>query len=77
MGQGDADRGCVRGRKPYRVVIECQDPQDVDTDDDICEGEREIAVQDLFQVYRCEPCQKRAVNRRRRERRKEKAAAKS
>jgi hypothetical protein len=57
--------------KPYRVVIACQDVQD----EEICEGEREIATQDLFQVDRCVPCQRRAVNRRRAANRKAKAEA--
>ncbi len=58
--------------KPYRVVIACQDVQD----EEICEGEREIATQDLFQVERCVPCQRRAMNRRRAQKRKAKAQAK-
>lgn len=58
-----------------RVLIKCTDPQ-VDGDgESVCTETREIAVQDLFQVYRCESCQDRAVqiyrNRRARERRRE------
>lgn len=58
--------------KPARVVIECQMQ-----DEEVCVQTREIAAQDVFQVSRCEPCQKRAVNRRRAEKRKAKAEAKS
>lgn len=39
-----------------RVVIECES----------CGAEREIAVQDAFQVTRCKECQRKAINRRRR-----------
>jgi hypothetical protein len=47
-----------------RVVIQCQNPQKIG-EVDICKGEREIAVQDVFQVNNCEPCQRRltAINR--------------
>jgi hypothetical protein len=41
---------------PTRVEIACDDPQ-VRQGTPICEGTREIAVQDLFQVHRCEACQ--------------------
>lgn len=46
---------------PARVIIECQDPQTKSDGTEICEGRREIATQDLFQVYRCASCQKRSV----------------
>jgi hypothetical protein len=46
--------------KALRVVIECQDPQTL-KGESVCIGEREIAVQDVFQVRRCVPCQKRAA----------------
>lgn len=46
---------------PSRVLIECQDPQVNSDGISVCQKTREIAVQDLFQVYRCESCQKRAV----------------
>lgn len=41
-----------------RVVIKCQNPQKMG-EVDLCKGEREIAVQDLFQVNNCVPCQRR------------------
>lgn len=56
---------------PTRVVIQCTDPQTV-KGENICAGEREIAVQDLFQVRRCAPCQKRVTRAARRERQKAK-----
>lgn len=60
---------------PARVVIECADPQVNGAGDSVCDGTREIAIQDLFQVKRCTTCQKRAVqlyrNRLARERRAE------
>lgn len=56
--------------KPARVWIECQMQ-----DEEVCDGTREIAAQDVFQVSRCIPCQKRSINRRRRERRKDRAEA--
>lgn len=43
---------------PVRVEIECQDPQERGGES-VCVGKREIAAQDVFQVTRCEPCQKR------------------
>lgn len=52
--------------KPTRVVIACTEQGDE------CEGEREIATQDLFQVRNCPSCQKVAARRRRAERRKAK-----
>lgn len=52
---------------PTRVVIECDDPQ-VRLGVAVCEGEREIAVQDLFQVHRCGACQDRVVRKARRAR---------
>lgn len=59
---------------PIRVVIQCTDPQTV-KGENICAGEREIAVQDLFQVRRCAPCQKRVTRSARRERQKAKDKA--
>lgn len=50
---------------PARVVIRCDDPQTMANGRSVCVERREIAVQDLFQVRRCVPCQKRAVRRRR------------
>lgn len=44
---------------PVRVVIECSDPQE-QGGDSVCDGTREIAAQDVFQVRRCASCQKRA-----------------
>lgn len=44
---------------PNRVIIECQDPQEKGGKS-TCVKTREIAAQDVFQVHRCEPCQKRA-----------------
>ncbi len=45
--------------KPVRVEIECQDPQETRDGESVCEGKREIAAQDVFQVSRCAACQKR------------------
>lgn len=56
--------------KPARVIIECQMQ-----DEEVCAGTREIAAQDVFQVSRCVPCQKRATNQRRAAKRKVKEAA--
>lgn len=54
--------------EPKRVVIQCSDPQfktegsgESAKQVSVCAGEREIAIQDLFQVYRCQPCADRAV----------------
>lgn len=52
---------------PTRVVIECDDPQ-TRLNVSVCEGSREIAVQDLFQVHRCAACQDRVVRKARRAR---------
>lgn len=56
---------------PTRVVIKCQDPQTKQSEGgeqkSVCEGEREIAIQDLFQVECCKPCQERKVRKARRE----------
>lgn len=63
---------------PKRVVITCQDPQIKQEGDkaiSVCIKEREIAVQDLFQVRRCEPCADRVVKRARRRRMKDKMKA--
>jgi hypothetical protein len=49
---------------PARVVITCS-----------CGAEREIATQDLFQVTRCEPCQKKISRKARRSARKGRIAA--
>lgn len=54
---------------PTRVVISCQSPQTkrVNGEDvSVCQGEREIAVQDLFQVTCCAGCQQRIVRKARR-----------
>ena len=47
--------------RPARVVIVCADPQMNGSGDSVCEKTREIAIQDLHQVQRCVPCQKRSV----------------
>lgn len=52
---------------PTRVTIECDDPQ-TRLGVPVCVKTRTIAVQDLFQVHRCEPCQDRVVRRARRAR---------
>lgn len=57
--------------EPKRVVIACQDPQTKQVegkDVSVCVKEREIAVQDLFQVTRCVPCADRVVRKHRRKR---------
>lgn len=59
---------------PIRVEIQCTDPQTI-KGENICVGTREIAVQDLFQVRRCAPCQKRVTRAARRERQKAKDKA--
>jgi hypothetical protein len=54
---------------PTRVRIRCTDPQTKQVDGKavpVCEGEREIAVQDLFQVTRCVSCQDRVIRKARR-----------
>jgi hypothetical protein len=60
--------------KPARVVILCADPQTKQGADgkaiSVCEGTREIAVQDLFQVRCCAACADRKVRKARRERTK-------
>lgn len=45
--------------RPLRVLVKCTDPQTDREGNKICGGTREIAVQDLFQTKRCQPCQKR------------------
>lgn len=59
--------------RPARVTIECQDPQVDGNGESVCVKTRNIAIQDLFQVERCESCQARTVqlyrNRLARERR--------
>lgn len=67
---------------PTRVRIECTDPQTKQVDGkavSVCEGTREIAVQDLFQVTRCASCQDRVVRkaRRMRQAKKDKALRKA
>ncbi len=47
--------------RPARVVISCSDPQKNGSDVSVCDDLREIAIQDLHQVLRCVPCQKRSV----------------
>lgn len=51
--------------KPKTVIINCVD----------CDAEREIKVQDAFQVKRCKECQKKHRNRLAAERRRQKRAA--
>jgi hypothetical protein len=54
---------------PKRVVIRCTDPQtkmEGGKEVSVCEGTREIAIQDLFQVYRCTACADRVVRKARR-----------
>lgn len=67
---------------PTRVRIRCSDPQTKQegTGEDakqvsVCEGTREIAVQDLFQVRRCKACQDRVIRKNRRETQKAKNKA--
>lgn len=63
---------------PKRVVIQCQDPQtkfEGTTPVSVCQGEREIAVQDLFQVECCAACADRKVRKARRDRAKRKNKA--
>lgn len=64
--------------RPARVVVTCSDPQENGNGKSVCEKTREIAIQDLFQVVRCIPCQKRSVqlyrNRLARKRREELAS---
>jgi hypothetical protein len=60
---------------PTRVRIRCTDPQTKQEDDkqvSVCEKEREIAVQDLFQVTRCVACQDRVLRKARRTRQSKK-----
>lgn len=59
---------------PTRVEIACDDPQ-TRQGVAICEGTREIAVQDLFQVHRCEACQSYVVRKARRARQAERDKA--
>ena len=49
---------------PARVIVECD-----------CGQTREVAVQDLFQVRRCIPCQDRAVREARKGRAKRRTAS--
>lgn len=58
-------------RGPKRVVIVCTDPHPRAR----CDGEREIATQDLFQVRRCASCAEKAVRVARREKAKARAKA--
>lgn len=58
----------VRGT-PARVVIRCEDPQSRQGVS-VCQGTREIATQDLFQVTCCAACADRKVRIARRERTK-------
>jgi hypothetical protein len=68
-------RVAARGESgPTRVVILCADPQSRQGVS-VCEGEREIAVQDVFQVRRCAACAERAVRIGRREKAKARAKA--
>lgn len=45
--------------RPIRVAIKCQDPQVDGEGTSVCQKTREIAIQDAFQVNRCESCQSR------------------
>lgn len=61
--------------RPLVVTVKCIDPQ-VDGDgNSVCAKTRDVKIQDVFQVTRCEPCQARYVqiyrNRLARERRAE------
>ncbi len=63
---------------PKRVIVRCTDPQTKQVngqDVSVCAGEREIAVQDLFQVVCCAPCADRKVRKARRNRTKVKNKA--
>lgn len=46
---------------PARVIVKCADPQTNGAGDSVCDKTREVAIQDVFQVLRCVPCQKRTV----------------
>lgn len=60
--------------RPARVVVPCQNPQTKQGPNgervSVCEGEREIATQDLFQVSCCAACAERLVRIARRQRTK-------
>ena len=60
--------------RPARVVVPCQKPQTKQGPNgervSVCEGEREIATQDLFQVSCCAACAERLVRIARRQRTK-------
>ena len=60
--------------RPARVVVPCRNPQTKQGPDgeriSVCEGEREIATQDLFQVVCCAACAERLVRIARRQRTK-------
>jgi hypothetical protein len=45
---------------PARVQVRCSDPQVTRDGDSVCVKTREVAAQDVFQVTRCLPCQRRA-----------------
>lgn len=64
--------------KPLRLEILCQDPQTTRDGKSVCAKKREVKIQDLHQVTRCEPCQSRRLqlyrNERARARRAEAAA---
>lgn len=45
---------------PARVVVRCVDSQTNRAGESVCDEERTINAQDVFQVRRCTPCQKRA-----------------
>lgn len=55
--------------QPVRVVVRCAEPQ-TRLGVSVCEGTREIASQDLFQVRCCAACADRLVRRARRDRAK-------
>lgn len=69
------------GSKALLVTIECEDPQEDRWGESVCERTRTVMVQELWQVYRCQRCQDRAnqiyLNRRARERRRERASGDS
>ncbi len=63
---GVTDTG-VKGQAT-RVKIKCTDPQQVQGVS-VCEGTREIAIQDAFQVVRCRACQARVERKKRQQKR--------
>lgn len=45
--------------RPVRVTVKCQDPQVDSEGTSVCSKTREVAIQDVFQVKRCDSCQSR------------------